>query len=408
MRPLLTQPTSAREAMRANHQRAVFDAVHRYGPISRVDLAGLLRLSAASISDITGALIRRGLMFEARAAASEGVGRRKILLEVDYDHARVLGVKVANAAVHAALTDLKGEVVASAVVPLADTSVATIVEALSEQVQAMRASSPEPLAGLGVSLPGAVDHDHGIVASSPLLGWHDVHLGEELERNLGIPVTVENDVNALAAAEAWFGRGHAVRDFLVVTLGRGVGLGIVLDGALYRGPLGGAGELGHVVLDPEGPEARHSRRGSVEAYLSDSALLERAVERVAALPAGGSFDDLGRLADAGDAAAVALYAEAGGVLGRALAILANLFAPALIVLAGEGMRAAPHLLPAARRALDAFAFADLGSRIDLVVEPWGDDAWARGAATLAASRYLLHEAARVGGADRGGERSRPA
>lgn len=395
--PLPPEHASAREVMRANHQSAVFDAIHRNGPISRVELAAQLRLSAAAITDITAELIQRHLIFEAREAESSGVGRRKILLEVDYRQARVVGVKVSNAAIYAVLTDLKGEVVDTAESALPDTRVDTVLDLLAARIQALSLGSATAIAGVGVSLPGAVDHERGIVTFSPLLDWQEVPLATALGDRVGLPVVVENDVNAFAAAEAWFGRGHEARDFLVVTLGRGVGLGIVIGGELYRGPQGGAGELGHVVLDPSGPAGLHSGPGTVESLISDSALAERARARVPGFPADGSVETLVERASAGDRDAQVLLEEAGAWLGRTLAMLANVFAPSLVVLAGEGMRAERYLLPAARGTLDAFAFGGRGGRLELVVEPWGDDAWARGAATLAASRYLARQAARLGG-----------
>lgn len=396
MRPS-NQRSPSREAMRSANQLAVFDAIHRQGPISRVELASLLRLSPASVTGITGELIMRGLVFEAREAESTGVGRRKVLLEVDYGHASVVGIKVSNVAVHAALADLKGEVVTARIDPLESTDAEMVVSTVVKCVRALKAESVLPVVGLGVSVPGSVDHARGMVTYSPLLGWRDVRLGEVLERVTALPVVVENDVNALAAAEAWFGRGHEVNDFLVVTLGRGVGLGIVLNGELYRGPRGGAGELGHVVLDPAGLEGEHSGRGTIEAYLSDDGLVRQARVSIASFPETGDVSDLVALTDAGDPEACALFERAGGILGRVLSMLVNLFAPSLVVLAGEGMRAERHLLPAARRSLAAYGFGDLGERTEIVVEPWGDDAWARGGATLAASHYMEREASRIGG-----------
>lgn len=383
--------------MRSANQLAVFDAIHRHGPISRVELAGLIRLSAASVTDITGALIERRLVYEAREAASTGVGRRKVLLEVDYEHASVVGVKVSNAAVHAAVTDLKGEVRASRVDPLASSEPEAVVTQVVASLQALRTGASPEVVGLGVSVPGSVDPATGTVTYSPLLGWTGVALGERLEHASGLPVVLENDVNCLAAAEAWFGHGHDVKDFLVVTLGRGVGLGIVVDGKLYRGPRGGAGELGHVVLQPGGLEAAHSEAGSVEAYLSDDGLVKQARDAVGRFPADGVVDDLLALAEAGDEQALALYRWAGHLLGQVLGMLVNLFAPSLVVLAGEGMRSERFIVSAARASLAEYGFGDMGVRVPLVVEPWGDDAWARGAATLAASHYMENEALRLGG-----------
>jgi predicted NBD/HSP70 family sugar kinase len=152
-----------------------------------------------------------------------------------------------------------------------------------------------------------------------------------------------------------------------------------------------------VLIDPHGPETKHARRGSLEAYLSDDALLRNANAAGMELPSLATADDLTALALLGDVAARAVFRQAGEVLGRALAILVNIFAPSLIVLSGEGMRAADLLIPPAKEAMEDASFSDLGSHVRLVVDTWGDDAWARGAAALAASRYLIESASRTGG-----------
>lgn len=389
---ILRTLATAKDDVRRLNQSAVFQVVHRHGPVSRVDIAARLNLSPAAVTNITSDLIDRGLVFEARKAERGGVGRRRVLLEVAYDTAYVAGIKVSNVGLTCALTNLNAEVVHAAQRPLASTDPGAVVDAIEAAFGDLGAAVGQPLAALGVNLPGLVDADRQTVRHSPLLGWSQVPLGQLLHDRLGVSVLVENDVNALALAEAWFGRGREHDGFLVVTLGRGVGLGIVLGGEVYRGPHGGAGEFGHVLLDPHGPETRYAAPGTVEAFLSDDALMREARRRVAGFPDDGTAELVAELAQRGDAAAAAVVADAGRALGRALSVLVNVFAPSLIVLSGEGMRAADVMLPAARDELGRLSFGDLADRVELAVESWGDDAWARGAAALAASRYLTESA----------------
>lgn len=380
--------------MRARNQRDVFEAVHRNGPIARAEIANQLGLSPAAVTNITGELISRGLLFEVRAAEAEGVGRKAILLGVNYGAKRVAGVKVSQTSITCAVTHLNAEVLATSTHDLTDTAPGTVVAAISRGLAELGATD---VAALGVDLPGAVADDGKTVRYSPLLGWEQVPIGAMLTQHLGLPVIVENDVNALALAEGWFAYGRGHPDFLTVTLGRGVGLGIVVGGEIYRGPRGGAGEFGHVVLDPMGPATEHARRGSIEAYLSDDGIVRSARHEGITADEASTASDLTLLARNGDARAIAVFEAAGDHLGRALALLVNIFAPTLIVLSGEGMRAADFLLPTARAAVLDYSFGDLGRATELVVDTWGDDAWARGAAGLAASRYLLDEASRTGG-----------
>ena len=387
-----TQAT-AKDDIRRLNQGAVFQVVHRHGPVSRVDIAARLQLSAAAVTHITSDLIERGLVFEARKDDERGgVGRRRILLEVAYDTAYVAGIKVSSVELTCALTNLNAEVIHASQHPLESTAPGAVIDAIESAFHQLAERVERPLAALGVNLPGLVDADRQTVRHSPLLGWSQVPLGHMLEGRLGVSVLVENDVNALALAEAWFGCGRSHDGFLVVTLGRGVGLGIVINGEVYRGPNGGAGELGHVLLEEHGPATRYAAPGTVEAFLSDDALQREAGRRVARFPEDGDVALLVELAQRGDRDALSVFADHGRALGRTLSLLVNVFAPSLIVLSGEGLRAPELLLDAARAELGRLAFGDLAGRTQLVVEPWGDDAWARGAAALAASRYLTDSA----------------
>jgi N-acetylglucosamine repressor len=387
-----------REHIRSLNQSAVINAIHRHGRISRSDLAAELRLSPAAVTAITSAFISEGLVFEAEQGESTTVGRKPILLEINYSHAFAFGVKVSNAAVTTVLTNLKAEVINGRTYRLAQHDVSTVLQTITDatcELQERFAIPPTKLIGLGINLPGIVEHHSGRVRHSPLLGWYDVPFAELLGRRLGLPVLVENDVDALAAAEAWFGLGSQHDTFLVVTLGRGVGLGIVIDGRVYRGPHGGAGEFGHITVTP--PPRLSPVPGPLERFLADEALLAQARARIPHFPSDAKPEDLTCLGHEGHAEALELFTDAGVTLGFALSYLVNIFAPTLIILSGEGVRNAPFLLPHARTALAAHSFGDLAEQLTITVDTWGDDAWARGAAGLVASRYFAVYPAVLGG-----------
>jgi len=377
-----------RERIRSLNQSAVISAIHRHGRISRTDLAAELRLSPAAITALTAPFLEEGLVVEAEVGTSPSVGRKPILLGINYDHAHVFGVKVMNHAVVAALTNLNAEVVALHEQALPDTRERTVVESVVAATAALRklaeGAAVRPL-GLGVSVPGVVDHLAGTIRHSQLFGWEQVPLAELLGAELGLPVLVENDVNALAAAHAWFGHGRDHEAFLVLTLGRGVGLGIVVNGSVYRGPRGGAGEFGHTVCAPLAPRVMDPEPATLESRVSDGALAAQA-SRLLGREVGA--EELGALADAGEQVIVDLLADAGDCLGVALSTLVNVFAPSLVILGGEGLRASPYLLPRAQATLSELAFGDLADGMELVLDSWGDDGWARGAAGLAAARFL--------------------
>ncbi len=362
---------------------AVLRAIALEGPISRSAIAGQLAVSAATVTAITRDLIDAGLVeMSGKAPASGRRGRPSELLSVVPDAVALLGVKVMHDHVIWVQADLRGEVAAGGVVPF-DPTGADPADRLGDLLADVVAGVETTWLGVGVGVPGTVatgnrGGEQGRV-TSPMFGWDEVPLGARLTARLALPVVVDNDVNTLAVAEHLYGRGRDVDDFLTVTLGRGVGLGIFLDGALRRGGRGGAGELGHTRAVVDGPDCECGRRGCLEAVASDPALVRRAREDGLIATTDG-IDELVALA-ADLAAARDLFAEAGRHIGSAVADLVNLLAPELVVLSGEGIAAWDHIRPGFDEAFAA-GVLDVHLATDVVVDPWDDQDWARGAAAL--------------------------
>ena len=230
---------------------------------------------------------------------------------------------------------------------------------------------------------GTVDAQTGVV-NAPILGWNSIELGRALRDQIGLPVLIDNDVNTLAIAERLYGHGRAAENFLTVTIGRGVGLGIVVGGDVYRGARGGAGEFGHVPIVENGPSCECGMRGCLEALVADPALVAQAVD-AGLLTAGVSINDgtaaLRGLADGGNETAQRIFADAGAILGRAVAGLVNVLSPQVVIVSGEGAQAWAHMAPTFTAALDAATFLSLRG-VKLEVDPWDDAKWASGAAAL--------------------------
>ncbi|MET9271966.1 ROK family transcriptional regulator [Kribbella sp. NPDC003557] len=343
----------------------------RTGLVSRTDLARRTGLSLPTVSEIVADLIARGVVEERETAVSGG-GRKPVLLALKADAGFVIGIKVTETQVIAVRTDLNASIVdrATAAVPADD--VRTVVRVITRVVRKLR---PEdgPLYGVGVGLAGVIDRASGVVRHATYADWRDVDLAGLLEQRLGLPVVVDNDVNTLVANEQWFGAGRGVADMAVVSIGRGIGLGMVLDGRLYRGAAGGAGEFGHLKV-ADGPECACGGRGCLEAVIGGPALLTRTGRP--------TLEDAAAAARDGDRTARAVFDEAGRILGTAVGNLVNLLNPKLIVLAGEGTRAGELILPGFGDALRAAVFDGLQQELEIVVDDWDDEAWARGAAGL--------------------------
>jgi predicted NBD/HSP70 family sugar kinase len=363
------------------NRASVLALIGSRGPISRAEIARQLTVSPATVTSVTRDLVARGIVRVVDRIPSGG-GRPGIRLALVPDAGHVLGVKIAPDHLAGVIVDLGGDVVesfGSHFEAAGPRIVERIVAVLRPVIEGRSRLSP-PLLGIGLGVPGLVDADADGTVESPSLGWGRLALRSVLQQRLGLPVLIENDVNTLAIAERLYGRGRDVDNFVTVTIGRGVGLGIVARGDLYRGARGGAGELGHVTVRPDGPGCYCGRRGCLEALVADPALLRQAIA-ARILTADGTIDGLVALADGGDELARGIYADAGVLLGRAVATVVNLLDPQLVLLSGEGIRAWRHLEGTFEPALRSALFGPLAS-VPVEIDPWDDARWARGAAAL--------------------------
>ena len=362
----------------------VLNYVKGSGPISRRDIADLSGLSPATVSNLTGELLSVGLISEIGSGDSAR-GRPPVLLELNSRAGYVVGVKVMEASLVAVVTDLDAEVLHYQTSTLESTDLDGVVAAIAGVVgECLTAQGIDPheVVGVGLGVAGVIDGETGIVRYSPFFDWRDVDLSAPLRKLLNLDVFVENDVNALTVAEQWFGHGQGVRHFAVVTVGRGIGAGFVIDGRFYGGLHGGAGEFGHLPIKPDGPICDCGNVGCLEGLASDAAVVEQ-YSTATGLPAAGiDLDTVIAKAEQGDKAARVVLADSGRWLGFGLATIANLLAPELIIVGGEGVRAGEWRLEPMRAAFKAHAFADLDSQAQLVIEPAGDQTWARGAACV--------------------------
>ncbi len=246
-------------------------------------------------------------------------------------------------------------------------------------------------AAAGIACAGLIDGARGILHVSPnLAGWIDVPLRALFERELGVPAAVENDANAAAYGEWRAGAGRGLRSFVCLTLGTGVGGGIVLDGSLYRGATGFAGEIGHTVILADGPPCACGSRGCLEALIGAPAITRRARELYGAregTPAGsgsiGSVADLARAAAAGDEIASRVFEETGRFLGVALANVVHILAPEAIVVGGGVAGAGEILFGPARETLRRCVMDASMAEVRIVPAELGNRAAVLGSALLA-------------------------
>jgi predicted NBD/HSP70 family sugar kinase len=386
--------TADPELMRAINRFHIMDAIRRLGPISRVEISDQTELSPTTVSAITAALLDDGLIVPRHVAPGpdQPRGRPRVMLELNPDAASVCGVKIAPHQITVAVTNFQADILNSVSIPVrVDRQPASVVLDLVED--AVRrcvedaSLTAEALSGLCVGIPGVIERASGVCRYSPLFGERDLRFGDDLTARLGIPVTIESDVNLITQAEHWFGHGRGLSDFLVVSIEHTIGLGVIHRGDLFRGANGLSPDLGDLVVAGSGrtngaAPSRLSAIASTAAILGAAAELVRGRRDEAALRGARGMEHAVQLARSGDAGIAALFHEAGKALGIAVANLITLFAPPKVILAGSALQAGDLLLEPLRQAIDAATPKSLAGIAEIVEHEPGDDIWARGAAAL--------------------------
>ncbi len=376
-----------RALLKAINRSIILNAIKKGGAIARADIARLTGLSPATVTMQTAELIEDGLIYEKQEGDSRG-GRPPILLALTTSAIYVIGVKLTEAHIVLALTDLNADIVAQNTVQLLSTDPVAVADQLVGSVNDLLAEagvSRKNLLGVGVGTAGIIEATTGIVRMSPHTHWRDVPFGELVADRLGCPVYLDNNVNTLTLLERLYGLGQRVDNFLVITVGLGIGMGMVCNGQLYRGATGSGGEFGHTVVDPDGLRCTCGNQGCLETFVADPWLVYRAKQAKMDVSVPQDVVDA---AEAGDETALRILRDAGLVLGQSVANLVNLFNPSMIILSGEGVRAGDFLFEPMRTAVRRHTFWKLDQEVDFRVEPLRDESWARGAASLVLNKVF--------------------
>jgi predicted NBD/HSP70 family sugar kinase len=391
------QSPANQRAVRRHNLGIVLGHVVRHGPRSRATIAQETGLNKSTVSSLVTELIELGLLAERGAERTGSVGRPGLVVEVAADGAAGVGLEVNVDYLSVRVVDLAGGVRHRAL-EAADLRGRPPEETL-DRLAAMARTALERLeaegvraAGITVALPGLVDAASGMLLLAPNLHWEDVPVATALAERLGDagpPPTADNEANLAAVAEAREGAGRGLSSFVHVSGEVGIGAGVVLDGAIFRGAHGFGGEFGHMTVDPDGPPCACGSRGCLETRAGLEALLAAAGEpEVDRVPSGEPVTRLASRADAGDAAAVEALRDAGHWLGIALASAANLLDPQAFVLGGFLAPLAAHLAPAAEEEMRGRVLGAGRRMPDLITSPLGPEAAVRGAASLALARLV--------------------
>lgn len=380
-----------RNLMRAINRFAILHAIRDAGTISRVDLARRTGLSQATVTGITAELLGEGMLLEKEGGRSDG-GRRPVPLALNPGGAYTVGVHLSVDQIAVVLMDLQAGILKTHTKALEPENYTPerMVEVLVESVQTclwQADFTKKQISGIGVAIPGLIDSRTGFVHYVPNYKWNNIGLADRLRERMGVAVYVENSANTLAIFEQWFGAGRGADNFLLITTEHGIGAGLVLDGKIYRGSSGIAGEFGHTVVDDQGPLCRCGQKGCLEAICGNNAILREAKE---AIRRGQWVIKTGEptieevLADAkgGNPALRAIYQRVGRTLGVGIGNLCKLFDPEKIIITGKGVLAGELLFGPMRETLPPGISFTREARIRLHIQEWQPTLYARGAGAL--------------------------
>jgi len=359
--------------------------------LSRADLANEVGLTKSTVSLLVRELIDEGWLVEREVVATGELGRRPTPLFIDPRRLLLLGAEVGIESVRVVATSLTGDVLVRTEAGYgqaksAKACIGTLAQALLK-LRKQLSESEHRIIGIGVGLPGGVDESHGVLHFAPNLGWRDVPVGKLLAERLagsslaGVPLYVQNEADVAALGELEFSPAERTDPLLYLSINQGVGAGVVVGDRLLTGNVGFAGEVGHMVLQLNGPLCSCGRRGCAEALIGPSALLRRHEEEPQTLAQG-----MRRVGEQ-DAESVRAVQKAGGYLGVLLNNLASAYDPGCIVLGGAMVELGDVFLEPALRTLNEYAAAGNFTPPTVRTSRFGPDAVAVGAAALV--RYRL-------------------
>lgn len=397
--PAAPAPARADDVRRHNLALVVQHVAER-GTVSRAELARLTRLTKGTVSAHVQELLRLGLLVELGVQPAGRIGRPHNALALNGERHCGIGLEINVDYLAVSVADLLNRVHYHRVdaVDNRDVPPARVLDRAARLVRhALEAAARDGFvpAGVAAAVPGTIDQEHGLLLVAPNLAWRDVNVVAELRERLlplALPVLVDNEANLAALGELWLGVGTTCGDFVHVSGEIGVGGGVVVGGALFRGARGLAGEIGHVVVDPNGDECLCGGRGCLERVAGQEAILQAAglpstsTTRLGA--AGNAMHRLVERLEQGDERSLAAVRHAGEALGLALAGVVNLLDPDAIVLGGTYAALVPWLEAPLNATFERQVVGARGRTVPVLQSALGPDAAVRGAAGWIVQRVL--------------------
>ncbi len=394
---ILSYVTGSFERMKSQNQSIVLNMIRINEPISRAEIAKLTNLTPPTVSSLVSELIEKNMITEEQSTNSKIGGRKPILLRINYSAHYIIGVYAAAEVVRVILTTMDGKIVSDYAKEITELpSKSEFVKLLIESIQYILDQSDvnkELILEIGFAMHGLVDPDQGLAMFSPHLHLENIPIKKVLEEEFNIPVIVENDVRALALAESWFGQGQGVSDFISISVGRGIGSGIFINDEIYTSSFHTAGEIGHTIIDINGPKCQCGNNGCLEAYASESAILNNVKVDLPNHPHSIiqtwikdgeelSIKLVFKAAKELDPFAISILQRSGESLGIAAANMVNILKPSKLILEGSIFEEGDIVLSQVIKMIKKYTFKSSHEEIEVVRSSLGKTGMALGAVAL--------------------------
>lgn len=389
--------TADKRLIREINKSTILKIIREKGPISRADIAKLIGLNPATVTNNVNLLLESGIVVEKGSGDSSG-GRKPILLELDACASYVIGVDMGMSKVVTAIINLKGEIIkrvytffdnhieADSVISAMKKSIYKIIEEAKIKV--------ESIIGIGMGVHGIVDPEKGVSVFAPGFNWRNVNIRNIMEDEFKMPVFIDNDARVMALGEKWFGAARDVDNFALINVGSGIGSGIMIKGELYNGTCSGAGEIGHISIVDNGPKCNCGNYGCLEVMASGPALAKRVISRINmgedTIIADLIHDDLSKVtgeviyeaAKLGDRLALEALSETGRYIGYAISNLINILNPEMIVVGGGVAMAGEYVFKSLLDVAEKKSMDHLFEKVRIVPAALNENCGVIGAATL--------------------------
>ncbi len=362
--------------------------------MSRSDLSEKINVGRSALTEISHDLIQMGLLHEVSVVRNNlHKGRPSILLSMNAEYGYFVGVDIANTPQLMVLTDLLGKPVSQCQIS-GDGKPQTVVDSIQSGIRHLIEPEIGPkrkVLGIGIALSGFTDYVRGVCIYSAALNWHNVPIADLVARATGIPTYIDNNAHAVAIAEKLFGEARELKNFSLILLSTKIGCAHYIHGQLYRGNDGGAGEIGHITVVPDGQQCRCGKRGCLETIAASGAILSEAA--AAQLP-GKNVQDIEALAAKGNPHAIAILRKAGEALGLVVANVIQVNNPELVLFADiVGFQSGLFIITT-RQTIENNILPRFQSSTRLVFHHVKPSFLARGAASIAIHEFILEQVAR--------------